>query len=119
MERLERLYKHADAKMTQDRYLEICEQLGQEPDEREIPPHVTDLPEETQEAIKIFNMLGDRIYPDVGYIGKDYTNLPILLEVCGVEDIDLTLDVLGFLDSRAIQKSAEEMKKQMDKLKRK
>jgi len=104
--------------MTQDRYLELCEQLGKEPNPKEIPPHITDLPEEIQLSINIFNMLGDRVQSEIGYIGKDYTNLPILLKMYGIEDTDLTLQVLDYLDSRAIQKSSEAMKKERDKLKR-
>lgn len=104
--------------MTQDRYLELCEQLGKEPNAKEIPPHITDLPEEIQLSINIFNMLGDRIQSEIGYIGKDYTNLPILLKMYGIEDTDLALQVLDYLDSRAIQKSSESVKKERDKLKR-
>ena len=104
--------------MTQDRYLELCEQLGKEPNPKEIPPHITDLPEEIQLSINIFNMLGDRVQSEIGYIGKDYTNLPILLKMYGIEDTDLSLQVLDYLDSRAIQKSSEALKKERDKLKR-
>ena len=97
--------------MTQERYLEICEQLGKEPSEREMPPSIQDLPYEMQIAVTIFNALGDRVASDIGFLGKDYTNLPILLDIYDVEDTDLVLEVLGFLDSRAIQKSSENMKK--------
>lgn len=105
--------------MTRDRYLEMCEQLGKEPDPERIPPDWNDFPESVQQAINIFGLLGDRVYPDIGYVGKDYTNLPVLIEVYGVEDQELLIEVLDFLDSRAIKKSSEEMKKQLDKLKRK
>lgn len=104
--------------MTQDRYFEMCRQLGKEPVEEEIPPDITDLPEIVQIGISVFNSLGDRVYPDIGYIGKDYTNLPILIELYGIEDIELLLDVLSFLDSRAIKRSSEQLKKERDKLKR-
>jgi len=105
--------------MTQARYLEMCEQLGKEPNPEEMPPDINDLPEEVQQAIFIFNLLGDRVYPDIGFVGKDYTNLPILLELHGVEDKELVLEVLNFLDSRAIKKSSEQIKRERDKLKRK
>jgi hypothetical protein len=113
------MYNNLDAKMTRDRYLEMCEQLGKEPDPERIPPDWNDFPESVQQAINIFGLLGDRVYPDIGYVGKDYTNLPVLIEVYGVEDQELLIEVLDFLDSRAIKKSSEEMKKQLDKLKRK
>tara|TARA_X000001382_G_scaffold126095_1_gene112307 strand:- start:199 stop:531 length:333 start_codon:yes stop_codon:yes gene_type:complete len=105
--------------MTQERYFEMMEQLGQDPVEDEIPPTWEDFPEDVISAINVFNLLGDRVYPDIGYIGKDYTNLPILTDVYGVNDTELLMDVLNFLDSRAIKKSSESLKKERDKLKRK
>lgn len=105
--------------MTRDRYLEMCEQLGKEPNLERMPPAWEDFPESVQQAINIFGLLGDRVFPDVGYIGKDYTNLPVLIEVYGVEDKELLIEVLDFLDSRAIKKSSEQMKKELEKLKRK
>lgn len=119
LNRLEKLYNNLDAKMTRDRYLEMCKQLGKEPNPDKIPPDWEDFPEEVQVAINIFNYLGDRVYPDIGYVGKDYTNLPVLFEIYGVNDKELALQVLSFLDSRAIKKSAEHMKAEYDKLKRK
>jgi len=104
--------------MTQERYLEMCQQLGKEPDPDEMPPSFEDFPFEMQEAISVFNSLGDRAYPDIGYIGKDYTNLPILIDVFGIEDTDYLIQVLHFLDGRAIEKSAETLKRERDKLKR-
>lgn len=104
--------------MTQERYLEVCEQLGQEPNPDEIPPDISDLPFEMQLAINIFNSLGDRVQAEIGFVGKDYTNLPILLEIYEIDDKDLVLEVLDYLDSRAIKKSSEAMKKERDKLKR-
>lgn len=105
--------------MTKDRYLEMCEQLGKEPDPEEMPPDMEDFPEIVQISIVIFNYLGDRVYPDIGYVGKDYTNLPILIDIYGVEDVELLLSIVGFLDSRAIQKSSEALKQEREKLKRK
>ena len=105
--------------MTRERYLEMCEQLGKKPDVNEIPPDVYDFPDIVQIAITIYNTLGDRVYPDVGYTGKDYTNLPILLDIYGVEDVELCMDVLSFLDSRAIKISSDNLKKEREKLKRK
>lgn len=119
LKRLEKLYNNIDGRMTQDRYFEMCEQLGKDPIPEEIPPDINDLPEIVQIGMEIFNTLGDRVYPDVGYIGKDYTNLLVLIEIYGVEDKELLIDILSFLDSRAIKQSSEALKKERDKLKRK
>ena len=93
--------------------------MGQEPDPEKLPPSLDDFPEVAQDAIVSFNLLGDRVYPEIGYIGKDYTNLPILIDTLKVTNIELFLEVLNWLDSRAIKKSAEELKREYDKLKRK
>ena len=104
--------------MTRERYLQMCEQLGKEPNPEEIPPDFEDFPAEMQQAIAVFNSLGDRVYPDIGYIGKDYTNLPLLIDVYGIEDSEYLVEILHYLDGRAIQKSAETLKRERDKLKR-
>ena len=105
--------------MTQERYLAMCEQLGKEPDPDEIPPDWHDFPDIVQLAINTFNILGDRVYPEIGYIGKDYTNLPHLLEVYNIEDKEYFLELLQWLDSRAIKQSSDQLKREYDKLKRK
>ena len=105
--------------MTKERYLEMMEQLGEEPKPEEIPPDFEDFPPIVAFAMNTFNMLGDRMYPDIGYVGKDYTNLKHFMDVYGIEDKEFFLDILYFLDSRAIKKSAEMMKREREKLKRK
>ncbi len=105
--------------MTQERYLKMCDQLGKEPSEDEIPPDWQDFPEMAISAINTFNMLGDRIAPDIGFIGKDFTNLLHYIEVYGVEDKELFLDIINLLETRAIKQSHEMMKREREKLKRK
>lgn len=119
LKRLENLYVNLDTGMTQEKYLNICEQLGQEPNPDKMPPSWEDLPEVAQIAINTFNALGDRVYPEIGYVGKDYTNLPILLDIYGIEDTDYFIEILNWLDARAIKKSSDNLKKEYDKLKRK
>jgi hypothetical protein len=97
----------------------MCEQLGKEPLDTEIPPDWEDFPDIVIQALNTFNMMGDRVVADIGYLGKDYTNLPIFMEVWGVEDKELFLDILHFLETRAVKQSQEVMKRERDKLKRK
>ena len=105
--------------MTQERYFKMCEQLEQEPIEEEIPPDWVDFPEVVHNAMNTFNMLGDRVYPEIGYMGKDYTNLPYFIEQYEPDDKEFFLVILDWLDSRAIKTSQEHLKKERDKLKRK
>lgn len=104
--------------MTRERYLDMMEQLGKDPVSEEIPPDFEDLPEIMVHAVSTFNSLGDRVYPEIGYVGKDYINLPFFLDMYDIEDTEYFLEILSWLDSRAIKKSSEQLKKEYDKLKR-
>lgn len=112
------MYQNIDTRMTKEKYLEICEQLGKEPNIDKMPPGMNDFPDLVQEALQTFNMLGDRVYPEIGYIGKDYTNLPLYLDLYEVNDKEFFLEILAWLDARAIKKSSDNLKKEYDKLKR-
>jgi hypothetical protein len=105
--------------MTKDKYLTLCEQMGQAPSEDKCPPDFEDFPTPVQQAIEIFNKLGDRVYPDIGYMGKDYTPINLHMEVAGVTEKDIFLETLIRLDSFMIKKSAEQLKKARDSVKKK
>lgn len=105
--------------MTREKYFTMMEQLDKEPKDEEIPPDWEDLPDEMVYALNTFNSLGDRIVPDIGFLGKDYTNLNTYIEIYEIEDREFFLEVLHFLDSRAIKKSQDQLKREHDKLKRK
>jgi hypothetical protein len=96
------------------------EQMGLEVEVEKMPLAVEDFPDIVINALNVFNRLGDRIYPDIGYIGKDFTNLKLYQKVYGIEeDDDFFLEVIEWLDARAIKKSAEQLKREYDKMKRK
>lgn len=93
----------------------MCEQTGTEPVPSKIPPEVIDFPYEVQQAMYLFNKLGDRIVGDVGYIGKDYTNLPLYLELYEIENKPIFIETLLRLDAHIIKKSQEEIKQKLKK----
>ena len=105
--------------MNAERYFELCEQMGKEPKEDEIPIDFNDLPDIVQEALNCFNCLGDKVVPDIGYIGKDYTNLCYFTKGYNDDEQVLFLEILTWLDDKAIKKSTEKMKQEHEKLKRK
>ncbi len=113
------MFQNLDTGMTRNKYLDMCEQLGKEPSDKEIPPDWEDFPEIMQEAINTFNSLGDRIQSEIGYVGKDYTNLNYFTDLYKITDTEFFLEILSWLDSRAIKKSQEQLKREHDKLKRK
>ena len=95
--------------------------MGQPIDTKTMPLAIEDFPDIVIMAIQVFSRLGDRVYPEIGYIGKDYTNLNTHMEILGVESTekDFFLEVIEWLDTRAIKKSAESLKREYDKMKRK
>ena len=107
--------------MTKDQYLMMCEQTGQEIDWEKCPPDWEDFPQVVITTFNIFNSLGDRVYPDVGYIGKDFTNFNFLLKYYQVEtyQIEFIFNTILWLDSRAIQSSQKKIKSEMDRMKNK
>jgi len=115
------MFENLDTGMTRDRYFEMQEQMGHEPEEDMIPPDMDDLPELCHIALDVYNRLGDRVYPEIGFIGKDYTKLETYINVQGIEEgeKDLFLEIIEWLDSRAIKQSAEQLKREYAKLKRK
>jgi hypothetical protein len=119
LKRLEVMFKNLDTGMTRSKYLDMCEQLEQEPKENEIPPDWEDFPLVIQEAINTFNSLGDRVYPEIGFVGKDYTNLRYFTELYQITDTEFFLEIISWLDSRAIKQSQQQLKREHDKLKRK
>jgi hypothetical protein len=118
IQRLEKLHQNLDVGMTKEKYLEVCKQLNTEPSEDKCPPSWEDFPEIVIDALNTFNQLGDRVYPEIGYIGKDYTNLNLFIELYKIEDKEFFIQLLSWLDSRAIKKSSEHLKREYDKLKR-
>ena len=82
-----------------------------------MPPEFADFPEDVQNGIIIFGKLGDKLVADVGYLGKDYTMLESLLKGIHVYDRDVLIETLLRLDERTKKRSAEEMKRERNKLK--
>lgn len=104
--------------MTKERYLNMCEQLGQDPDPAEMPPDIEDFPPIAVSALYVFNCLGDRVYPDIGFVGKDYTTLPLYIKTEGIKDEELFMEILLDLESRAVRQSQDSLKREREKLKR-
>jgi hypothetical protein len=75
--------------MTKDNYFEMCETLGSEPLESEIPVEYEDFPVEVQEAIRIYNNLQDNWdYMGGNYIGKNLNGFKDILTIFEVDPQD-------------------------------
>ena len=75
--------------MTKEQYLEMCEMLGNEPNESEIPVEYDDLPLEVQDALRIYNSLRD-VWDYMGgnYIGKDLQSIRDIFDMNDIDKVD-------------------------------
>lgn len=84
-----------------------------------MPIGFEDLPLECQLAYHIYNRLGNRVYGDVGFVGKDYTNLPMLIEIHNIFDKCLLLTLLTKIESIEVADAQKKIKKMYDDMKKK
>lgn len=101
--------------MTKQAYFDMCEQLGTEPVEEEIPVELEDLPSLVQTCFVIYSYLTD-IWDNMGgaYLGKDYSIVFDLLQVYQVdlEEQILVLDLLQYIDSSRSKVVNEKLQQQ-------
>lgn len=82
-------FQNANAGVTKETYFEICEQLGTEPVEEEIPIELDDFPTDLQEALNIYFRLRDEWDGFSGtYLGKSFTGLIDVLDIYQVNPKD-------------------------------
>ncbi len=72
--------------MTKEMYFEMCEALGNEPVDSEIPVDFEDFPLEVQQAFSVYRMLRDEWDTMNGlYLGKSLIGIKDILEATEVE----------------------------------
>jgi len=72
--------------MTKDQYFEMCEMLGSEPLDSEIPVEFEDFPLEVQQAFNAYRMLRDEWDTMNGnYLGKSLIGVKDVLEATEIE----------------------------------
>lgn len=99
--------------MTRQAYFEMCEMLGEEPIDSEIPVEFEDFPLIVQQCFSIHNILPD-VWDTMGgnYLGKDYGILYNLLDTYEIEKADhfLVLQVILQIDSVRAKILADKLK---------
>ena len=107
--------------MSKDQYLEMCEQTNQEVDWDKCPPAWEDFPEIVLISLNVYNNLGSKVYPDLGFVGKDFTNFEFILNKHGVEkhNEDYVFELITEFESRDIEISQKKLKAEYEKIKRK
>lgn len=87
--------------MTKEAYFEMCEALGTEPLEEEIPVDYEDFCLDVQEALGIYQKLRDEWDTMNGvYLGKNYVGLVDILALLDVpvEDRRTQFELIGIID---------------------
>jgi hypothetical protein len=103
--------QNSQVKMTKQAYFEMCEALGNEPVESEIPVELEDFPAEVQEILEIYRILKDDWDTMNGnYLGKHLTGILDIFDIFEVHKADrkLYIQILNMID--AIR--SKEIKKQ-------
>lgn len=99
--------------MTKEAYFEMCEALGTEPLEEEIPIVMEDFPDEVQEAIGVYYKLRDDWDTMNGvYMGKSYVGLMDILNIMEIDPLDrkYLLEWISVMDSARSRAIAAQQK---------
>ena len=81
--------------MDQDQYIMMCEQMGWEPDESQMPKDPSTLAETCQQARILLNVLPDRWDGTSGsWFGKDYAGLDTIMSIYQMDDRRAVFDLL-------------------------
>lgn len=81
--------------MTADQYIEMCEQMGWEIDEDQIPKDPSELPLEAQQALVLLNSLPDTWEGMSGtWMGKDYSGLGAIMDIYEIDDRKTVFELL-------------------------
>lgn len=97
--------------MTKEAYFEMCDMMGSDPVESEIPVDYSDLPLTVQQALSIYFKLRDEWDGMNGvYLGKSYAGLGDILTILDVpvEDRRTIFELIAIIDghrSKAIADS--------------
>ena len=104
--------KEQSSPVSIDQYLEICEQLGQEPDPQKMPLTESDFPAEVQVAFFMFSLLSDVWEGMSGsYMGKDWSHCQQLFDIYEVEDKKTTIYFMKVYERILMNHRSEEADK--------
>ena len=73
--------------MSADQYILMCEQMGWEPKEEDLPQDGSNLSLECQQALTVLNSLPD-IWEGMNgtWLGKDYSGLGTIMDIYEIDD---------------------------------
>ena len=90
--------QNTDAGMTKQTYYEMCDQLGNDPEDGEVPLDYDDLLKQTQQALILFQYLPDK-WDSMGggYLGKDLSAVKFYIEILSILDVIEVIDLLTII----------------------
>jgi hypothetical protein len=81
--------------MSQDQYIDMCEQMGWEINEDDIPKDPSAFALEVQQALMLLNILPDKWEGMSGtWMGKDYAGLEAIMNIYEIIDRRLVFDLV-------------------------
>ena len=102
--------------MTKEQYFEMCEAMGNEPVESEIPVDFEDFPLEVQQAFNAYRMLRDEWDTMNGnYLGKSLIGVKDVLEATEIELSDQKFIIMLIRMIDAVRSDEINNKKKMEK----
>ena len=91
----------------------MCDMLGSEPLEEEIPVELADLPLEVQEAYRVYVLLNDNWDSFGGnYLGKNMSGLLDIMNILQIEDKITILNIIQILDRNRMNQVQAQIKAQ-------
>ena len=98
---LQSFFQTSSSGMTKEVYFDMCEQLGSEPVDEEVPVELDDFPNEIQNILNIYFRLRDEWDSMSGtYMGKSFAGLQDVLDIYDVDKASrmYTLDWIFIID---------------------
>ena len=103
-----------------EKYLKVCEQLGEEPDPQKMPLSQSEFPIEVQVAFFMFDLLSDVFEGMSGsYMGKDWSHCSQLFDIWEIGDQKTTMYFMKMYERYLINYRAEKAEERREADKRK
>ena len=100
--KIQSYFKNYSAGVTKEMYYEICEAMGSEPIEDELPVELADFPDIVQNAFLVYGYMQDNWEGMSGtYMGKVMSGLSDILDILEIEleDRKIMLELVVLIDS--------------------
>jgi len=99
--------------MSPDQYIDMCEQMGWEVDENQLPKDPGEFSLECQQALMLLNILPDKWEGMSGtWMGKDYSGLEAIMNIYEIQDRKTVFELLRDAEAELGKYYAQKQKEQ-------